>query len=134
MRIYNAPSIIAGLLVLIGLLTFPFWYNAGDVVAAPEPSLDTPVLQGLQDKQCIEPTPYMRSKHMELLRHWRDEVVRKGKAIYVASDGREYEMSLQGTCLDCHSNTDQFCGRCHDYAGVEPGCWTCHLQPEENVP
>ena len=29
-------------------------------------------------------------------------------------------------CLDCHSNTAEFCDRCHDYASVRPYCWHCH--------
>ena len=68
---------------------------------------------------------------MQLLDVWRYQVVRVGKRLYTAEDGTEYRMSLQNTCLSCHSNKIDFCDRCHDYAGVTPDCWTCHLEPEE---
>ncbi len=39
-------------------------------------------------------------------------------------------MSLTLTCLECHSNKDKFCDRCHDYLRVSPGCWDCHNVPK----
>jgi hypothetical protein len=73
----------------------------------------------------------MKAKHMELLDTWRQAVVREGESLYVASDRKQYRMSLSNTCLNCHSNKDQFCDRCHNYAGVKPACWTCHVVPQE---
>ena len=36
-----------------------------------------------------------------------------------------------GVCVKCHSNKERFCDRCHDYAGVKPTCWNCHIVPGE---
>ena len=67
---------------------------------------------------------------MELLNEWRIKSVREGTNVYVASDGQEYEMSLQNTCLSCHSNKENFCDSCHSYAEVNPDCWDCHVGGE----
>ena len=78
----------------------------------------------------------MITEHMKLLNDWRTEVVRYGKRMYVASDGKTYEMSLQNECMKCHSNKSQFCDQCHNYAGLQkdsdPYCWNCHIAPKEN--
>lgn len=133
MKIYNARSIIIGLAIFLGLVTLPFWYNMGKAAPAPKPSLDTPVIQKMKTKQCVESTPYMRSSHMQLLNDWRTWVVRDGVREYQSHSGNiKYNMSLQNTCMECHSNKSKFCDECHNYAGVTPYCWTCHLEPKEN--
>lgn len=124
--------IFTGLIVFIVLMTFPFWANAGKEAPAPAPSLDTTVIQELPEKQCVEGTEYMRANHMKLLDDWRTQVVRDGKRIYVADNGKEYEMSLEKTCLQCHANKAQFCDQCHTYLDVQPDCWTCHIEPKES--
>lgn len=131
MNVYDSGKIIAGLLVFALLLTFPVWYHLGRATPPPDPDLDTPVIAGLVEKECVEPAGYMRAYHMELLRQWRDRAVRLGEKTYVAGDGREYPMSLEDTCLKCHSNKSTFCDRCHDYLGVSPSCWNCHVAPAE---
>jgi len=68
---------------------------------------------------------------MDLLNQWRDDVVRKGERYYQAFDGTTHEMSLTRNCLGCHVNKDKFCDRCHDYLGVTPYCWDCHVNPKE---
>lgn len=138
---YNARPIIAGIVIFLGLVTFPFWYGMGKAAPAPEPNLDTPAIQQLQVKECVEPTPDMRARHMQLLNDWRNWVVRDGNRVYVAENGKKYDMSLQNTCLKCHasptpsdrmeSNQTQFCDTCHNYAGVKPDCWSCHIDPRE---
>ncbi|QGP90712.1 hypothetical protein MGLY_00210 [Neomoorella glycerini] len=129
----DSRYIITGLIVFIVLVTFPFWANAGKAAPpAPAPSLDTPAIQQLPEKQCVEATAYMRTDHMKLLDEWRTRVVREGKRIYVASNGKEYEMSLEKTCLQCHSSKAQFCDQCHNYLDVQPDCWTCHIEPKES--
>ncbi|OIQ07923.1 hypothetical protein MTCOM_15860 [Moorella thermoacetica] len=128
----DARYIITGLVIFVGLMTFPFWSNAGRAAPAPAPNLDTPAIRQLPSKQCIEATQYMRAYHMQLLNDWRTQVVRDGKEIYVASDGKQYTMSLENTCFQCHSNKAEFCDQCHTYAGVEPDCWSCHIEPKEN--
>ncbi len=136
MRIYNGKPIIIGLVIFIGLVTFPLWYNMGKAAPAPQPKLDTPVIQQMVQKQCVLPTSEMRTNHMQLLNTWRTDVVRNGNRLYTAADGKKYNMSLQNECMKCHSNKTQFCDQCHNYAGLQadvtPYCWTCHIAPKEN--
>ena len=78
---------------------------------------------------CVAPTPYMRRAHFELIKHQRDITVHQGI--------RKTDNSLAG-CVDCHANKDvhgsfvpvnaekQFCEGCHEYAGVEFDCFSCH--------
>ena len=74
----------------------------------------------------------MTTQHMQLLDVWRDSVVRDGNRLYINAEGKSYNMSLSNTCLDCHSNTTEFCDRCHNYASVTPYCWDCHIaNPKE---
>ncbi|MGI6552597.1 MAG: sulfate reduction electron transfer complex DsrMKJOP subunit DsrJ [Bacillota bacterium] len=129
---YNGGRILVGVCIFLVLVTFPFWNAIGRSTAAPELDLDTPVIQQLSEKKCVEPAAVMRENHMQLLDDWRNQVVREGNRVYTAADGTEYQMSLQNTCLSCHSNKADFCDQCHDYAGITPDCWTCHLEPEGN--
>ena len=131
MKLYDGWKIIAGILVFLIVAGIPFWYGRGKTVAPPDLKLDTPAIERLQEKLCVEPTPYMRANHMKLLTAWRDSVVREGKRTYTAANGKVYQISLTGTCLECHSNKDKFCDRCHNYAGANPACWNCHIIPEE---
>jgi len=79
-----------------------------------------------EEEQCILPVGEQRDRHGDLLHNWKKSVVREGNSIYVANDGKEYEMSLTGTCLSCHSNHDEFCNQCHSYTAATPDCWSCH--------
>ncbi len=118
-------KIILGLAVFAGLVASPVWYGKYfGTGTGQQPELAKPV----EGKQCIEPTSFMRANHMELLNSWRDDVVRNGQHVYVASDGARHEMSLTGTCLRCHADPAKFCIRCHEYSGVEAFCWDCHQQ------
>ena len=76
--------------------------------------------------QCVEDVQWMRKNHMHLLRHQRDETVRKGV--------REKEHSLKN-CIECHASTqddsviareDSFCVACHRYEAVKIDCFECH--------
>jgi hypothetical protein len=131
MKLYNLGILLAGIVIFLIAASFPFWYGKGRAVSPPDLKLDTPAIERLQEKLCMEPAPFMRANHMRLLNDWRDSVVREGKRTYTAADGKIYEISLTGTCLKCHSNKDQFCDRCHDYAGAKPACWNCHIIPGE---
>jgi hypothetical protein len=87
------------------------------------------------EKQCVESREYMRAKHMDLLQAWKESVVRQGQRMYVAADGKEYEMSLIRTCLRCHWNKVDFCDQCHSlvrakYVRAELDCWGCHTPRE----
>jgi len=84
---------------------------------------------------CVEPTSVMRRRHFELIKHQRDITVHQGV--------RRTDDSLAG-CVDCHVAKDshgkyipingvnpengekQFCAGCHEYAGVELPCFSCH--------
>jgi hypothetical protein len=116
--------IITGVVIFIVIVTFPFWYNRGKASPAPELEL-TPKAKAA--KVCVRSTEYMKAEHMQLLDVWREAVVRRGERTYVSPDGKEYDMSLSNTCLDCHANKTEFCDRCHNYASVQPYCWDCHI-------
>ena len=131
MKLYNRGMIIAGIVAFLIVATFPFWYGRGKAVPPPDLKLDTPAIERLKEKRCVEPAAYMRANHMKLLVVWRDGAVREGNRSYTATDGRAFQVSLTGTCLGCHSNKDKFCDRCHDYSGAKPACWSCHIIPEE---
>ncbi len=119
--------IIAGLLLFLGLVTYPAWHDLVAGTTAKPPQLVLPANQ----KQCVAPLSYMRTSHMKLLLQWRRSVVRDGQTKYVAFDGKVYNMKLSGTCLRCHSQ-QEFCTRCHNYVGVRtPYCWNCHLDPAQ---
>ena len=130
---YNGGKIIIGLVIFVGLVTFPLWNNMGKATAKPDPKVDTPEILKLaeNERKCVEPKAYMKGEHMKLLNEWRDWVVREGNRIYVNAEGKRYAMSLQNTCMKCHSNKKKFCDECHNYADVKPYCWDCHIAPKE---
>jgi cytochrome c len=131
MKLSNLGKIAAGILIFVVLITFLFWYGKGKSFLQPALSLDTPEIAQLKDKRCLEDTAFMRPNHMKLLVTWREAVVREGNRLYTATDGRIFETKLSGTCLKCHSNKQQFCDRCHNYVGVKPNCFSCHIIPAE---
>lgn len=126
---YDSGKIIVGLIILIGLFTSPIWYDLASGESAKKPKIILPVDEDI--KECVASTEYMRSSHMDLLNEWRDEVVREGNRIYTSPTGKEFEMSLTKTCMNCHSNKTEFCDQCHDYLGVTPYCWECHVEPQK---
>ncbi|QTA83669.1 putative redox complex linked to DsrAB, cytochrome c subunit [Desulfonema limicola] len=128
-RMYNKDKVITGLIIFLAVMTFPFWYNHGK--AAPAPKIEL-TKEAKAAKQCVRDKDYMKTEHMQLLDEWRDVVVREGKRMYVNTEGKEFNMSLSNSCLECHSNKAEFCDRCHDYASADPYCWDCHIDnPKE---
>jgi len=132
---YKGGKIIVSLVVFVALLSLPFFYNIGKSNKGPVINLNTPAIQKLAVKECVEPTEWMRANHMKLLNQWRDEAVRKGKTVYINSQGKSFENSLQ-TCLNCHfdptsKESDQFCVSCHTHTAVNPTCWSCHMWPKQ---
>ena len=107
---YDAGKIIIGIVIFLCLITLPILYNAATGKGDYTPELDV----GTQEKACVEPTTFMKASHMQMLDEWRDSVVRDGKRLYVASDGKKYDMSLTRTCLGCHAKKEKFCDQCHD--------------------
>jgi len=76
--------------------------------------------------QCVEDTQWMRKNHMHLLKHQRDEALRKGI--------RDDKISLKN-CIECHASLkdgsaiareDSFCVGCHQYEAVKLDCFECH--------
>jgi len=126
---YDGGKIITGLVIFLILLLFPVWYQVGKAAKAPDPQL-TEIAK--KAGKCIEQKTFMTTQHMKVLDRWRNEVVRDAERYYVSSDGKMYYKSLQVTCLECHSNKTKFCDQCHNYIGVDPFCWDCHIAPEEN--
>ncbi len=127
-QIYNRNIIIPGLIIFFVITTFPLWYNMGKAAPPPEPKLTD---KAKAAKECVRPKEFMKAEHMQLLDVWRDTVVRDAKRTYINSKGKEFEMSLSNTCLDCHSEKAEFCDKCHNYASVTPYCWDCHIDPKE---
>ncbi len=126
MPMYDKGKIIPGLIVFLGLVTFPIWYGFGKPGKLPNPEKPTIA------KQCVLPTAEMRTSHMQLLIDWRYNIVREdGSRIGYTADGTKYIRSLQRGCLKCHPNRKKFCEECHNYASVKPYCWDCHFQPGE---
>lgn len=159
----NAWKTLIGLVIFLAAVAFPFWYNAGHAATPTVPDLDPAAIATLKGRSCVEPTDYMRSSHMVLLEHWRNQAVRDGDRTYVASDGVQYEISLEKTCLGCHADGapagvaahaaaspggnapapggavseagPQFCTTCHAAGGVpQIDCWSCHVATGEVTP
>ncbi|MDH4027707.1 MAG: sulfate reduction electron transfer complex DsrMKJOP subunit DsrJ [Nitrospirota bacterium] len=122
---YNGGKIIIGLIIFLAVATFPFYSNLGKTVASPSELSAGPDEMHLGNIPLVK----MRAEHMMLLDSWRDQVVRGGER-YIEYDGDQYEKSIQNGCLGCHSK-QEFCTKCHDFAGVKPYCWNCHLGEDE---
>jgi len=129
---YDGWKIIIGLIIFLGIATFPFLYDVGKAsIPPPDPKIDTPEIQKMAVKKCVESKSFMKAEHMVMINDWRDEVVRNGNRLFTSTDGQQYAMSLQNTCMKCHSNKTKFCDECHNYVGVKPYCWDCHIAPKE---
>ena len=128
MKMYDGGKIITGLIIFLILLLFPVWYQVGKASKAPEPEL-TETAKSAQ--KCVEETSFMTTQHMKMLDRWRNETVRDAERYYTSSDGKVYYKSIQVTCLECHTNKSKFCDQCHNYMGVSPYCWDCHIEPKE---
>lgn len=104
--------------------------GAAAVMAVPAleaaAGVDLPKLERGKGEKCVEDTQFMRRNHMDLLKHHRDETMRKGI--------RTTKHSLK-KCVECHASEktgsvaaskDDFCAACHSYASVKLDCWDCH--------
>ena len=112
----------AGVALFVIAGTFPVWHAVAAGKPGARPELDRPA------GECVESRAEMTARHMDLLNRWRDAVVREGQKTYASkATGKEHEMSLTRTCLGCHADRQAFCDRCHDYSGVKPICWNCHV-------
>jgi hypothetical protein len=123
---YDSSKVIAGLIIFLVLATSPFWLNFGSTTAAPE--LEYP--EGIE--QCVEDTDWMRANHMQLLKEWNSAIPNHGpeRLMELAQDDN-WNGDLTLSCLTCHTKKENFCDRCHSYAGVDLDryCWQCHTNP-----
>lgn len=124
---HNGGKIIIGLVIFLALISFPVWYNVASGSAGDPPVLEKPVTA----TECVADVEWMTARHMDLLNEWRDVVVRDGDRFFEGPLGPKTERSLTNTCLNCHENKDKFCDQCHNYLGVKPYCWDCHVVPKE---
>ena len=123
---HDGSKIIFGLILFLAIVTYPAWHNAMNGKTGYIPAPKAPP----DKKECIEPKPVIRVVHKDLLADWKESVVRKGMRTYLAGNMKTYPMSLTGACMNCHKDRGEFCDRCHDYLGVKPGCWDCHVYPK----
>jgi hypothetical protein len=122
---YNKKFIIPGILVFLALFSAPFWLNLGSE-SYKRPDITLP----LTEKECVEPREFMAAEHMQLLDTWRDQALREDKREYVSTSGKVWTISLQNTCMSCHSDKAGFCDACHNANSVDPYCWDCHVEPK----
>lgn len=128
MKLYYGGAILTGLVIFLALVTAPFWLNAA-TPTYKQPELQKPAPPN--DKYCVEDTEFMRTSHMKVLDDWRDWAIRDGQRTYVSTSGRTFTISLQNTCMKCHTSKEKFCDKCHNDAAVSPYCWDCHIAPVE---
>ena len=128
---YDRELIITLILVFVIAFTYPFWYNVANAAIGNGLGVPEPVIAAGEEKECVESKAFMKTRHMDLLNDWRDAVVRDGHRVYRSPNGKKHEISLSNTCMKCHPNKTQFCDQCHDYMGVVPYCWECHIAPTE---
>ncbi len=157
---YDGWKIIIGLIIGLGLFLAPVFYNVGTDAKPPETEL-TPkakeagqcvapkpymtawhmqlldqwrhevVRDGKRYFNTNEDLWWDYSLDYRLVESWRRLV--SGSDDHPPGDpGKTYYKSLQVTCMDCHSNKTKFCDQCHNYMGVTPYCWDCHIEPKEN--
>jgi hypothetical protein len=85
-----------------------------------------PTIAKAKGDRCVKDEDFMIRNHPDLLKHQRDDTMRRGI--------RAGEYSLK-RCMECHSNNaDQHaaiktdCDSCHAYAAVKLDCWDCHAR------
>ena len=105
----------------LALLLLGLTLSLTATAAGPAPKLDIG-----KGGQCVEDTQWMRKNHMHLLKHGRDDALRRGI--------RDEKHSLKA-CIECHASTqddsviareDSFCVGCHKYEAVKLDCFECH--------
>lgn len=124
---YNPKAVIIGIVIFVAIFSSPFWMSW-----IGQNYTKTGVTLPANEKTCIEDTEFMRAQHMRLLDEWRDQALRQENRVYVSAlNGKKWVISLQNTCMKCHTNYTEFCEKCHVANSVYPYCWTCHIIPTE---
>ncbi len=159
---YDGWKIILGLIIGLGLFLSPMLYdniggtdlkapvpeltdkakNEGQCVA-PKPYMTAWHMQMLDNwrhevvrdgKRYFDTNENLwwdYSLDASLLEKWR-RLTTNADTHNTGQPGKTYYKSLQVTCMECHSNKSKFCDECHNYMGVTPYCWDCHIEPKEN--
>ena len=123
---YNKTPVCIGIVILVLIVTAPFWVGLFGTNYT-----ETGITNPTEEKACVENVDFMRAQHMRLLNEWRDEALRNENRTYTAQNGKKWDISLQNTCLKCHTSYKNFCEKCHLSNSVSPYCWTCHIIPTE---
>ncbi|HNQ04014.1 MAG TPA: hypothetical protein PKH69_05320 [Thiobacillaceae bacterium] len=96
--------------------------------------VDLPKLERGKGEQCVEDVDTIRRLHPALLKHQRDDTLRRGI--------RTTRHSLK-KCVECHASEQtgsvaaskqDFCVACHSYAAVKLDCWDCHATKPARKP
>jgi len=162
MRIYDGWKIILGLVIGVALFLSPILYNGvGKAAKAPVPELTAKakaakacvapkpymtawhmqLLDNWRQEVVRDGDRYYNTNEnlwwdysldSRILESWRRLVTASDQDEAPGATGKIYYKSLQVTCMDCHSNKSKFCDECHNYLGVAPYCWDCHIQPKED--
>lgn len=121
--------------------------------ALAEPSANSsrvpqPVIAPAKGGQCVADPAFMRRNHMVMLKHQRDDTLRRGNRTGTAS---------LKACVACHVSpasasasvnagvsagagagaatpATHFCQSCHAYAAVKIDCFECHASTPEVKP
>jgi len=132
---HDTGKIILGIIVFLGIFTFPFYYNGFYMENYLPPEKIEKQVNTMKNKhpQYVDSKNLtfseMRATHMQFLDHWREGVVRHGDRTTVKG--------LQLTCFMCHSKNQEVkkmapsCNGCHEYIGVNLYCWQCHIDPAD---
>ena len=119
-------------IISVLVATFVFVAISSSAEAAGRVTIPEPA-KGKGD-QCVADTSFMRKNHPSLLKHQRDDTLRKGI--------RGNEFSLK-ECVACHAvdgkdakpvtyeNPEHFCRTCHAYVAVKLDCFECHASPPD---
>lgn len=136
---HDVPFGLAGVLIYAALAVMSLiWALSAQTVRADEVQryvkAGSPAA-GLS--ACVEPTPFMRRNHMELIQHQRDSTVHHGIR------GTRHSLAA---CIECHVSTGrdgqpqsvnaehQFCQACHAFAAVKIDCFDCHASVPKGGP
>ncbi len=116
-------KVITVVAVFLIILMLPFLYNWVSIGLFK--TVQQPELVIEKTGNCVKDTKYMRTSHGKLLIHERSRIVREGERGAIGLS----------TCRKCHTNREEFCDRCHNYAGVltlneKAGCFACHYYPK----
>ncbi len=157
---YDGWKIVLGLIIGLGLFLSPLVYNLGGETKAPEPELTAKAkkegvcvapkpymtawhmqLLDTWRQEVVRDGDRFYNSNPDLWWNYSldNTMVERWRRLTTASDtskvgqpGKIYYKSLQLTCMECHANKAKFCDECHNYMGVTPYCWDCHIEPKEN--